>query len=83
MERKYNIVSNLVKIHYSGKDYIGQIKSIESDWSTSRILGENNFDFATTLNYYKVCIYEKDTFCEIDNIYINDIKEIQPYNQTN
>lgn len=83
MERKYNIVSNLVKIHYSGKDYIGQIKSIESDWSTSRTLGKNNLDFMTYLNYYKVCIYEKDTFCEIDNIYINDIEEIQFYNQTN
>lgn len=70
-------MNNLVKIHYSGKDYIGQIKSIDSDWASGCSLGSNRHE--TFLRFYKVCIYEKDTFCEIDHIYIHDISEIKPY----
>ena len=77
MERKYNIVSNLVKIHYSGKDYIGQIVSIESEWDCLRMMG--NHEIERTLLYYKVSMYEKDTGCLIDNIFIRSIEEIKQY----
>lgn len=69
--------TNYVKIHYSGKDYIGQIKSIDSVWNVARTLGDINLH--PYLERYIVCIYEKDTFCEIGNIIIYDISEIQPY----
>ena len=69
-------MNNLVKIHYSGKDYIGQIKSIDSDWTSAYRIGGVR---ETYLRYYRVSIYEKDTFCVIDHIYIQDISEIQPY----
>ncbi len=72
-------MSNYVKIHYSGKDYIGQIKSIDSEWCDSYSLGTNHHE--CYLAYYRVCIYEKDTFCEIDHIYIHDISEIKPYEE--
>ena len=70
-------MSNYVKIHYSGKDYIGQIKSIDSEWGSGHSLGTNVYE--TYLQFYRVCIYEKDTFCEIDHIYIRSFSEIKPY----
>lgn len=70
-------MNNLVKIRYSGKEYVGQIKSIDSEWATGYRLGSNQLE--AHLHFYRVCIYEKDTFCEIDHIYIHDISEIKPY----
>jgi len=70
-------VENIVKIHYSGKDYIGQINSIESDWECLRMMGNPKIE--QTLLYYKVSMYEKDTECLIDNIFIRNIWEIKRY----
>ena len=70
-------MENIVKIHYSGKDYIGQINSIESDWECLRMMGKPEIE--RTLLYYKVSIYEKDTGCLIDDIFIRNIWEIKQY----
>lgn len=70
-------MNNLVKIHYSDKDYIGQIKSIDSAWDCGHSLGSHGRE--AHIQFYRVCIYEKDTFCEIDHIYIRDINEIKLY----
>ena len=70
-------MENIVKIHYSGKDYIGQINSIESDWECLRMMGKPEIE--RTLLYYKVSMYEKDTGCLIDDIFIRNIWEIKQY----
>ena len=70
-------MENIVKIHYSGKDYIGQIVSIESEWECFRTVGKPEME--RTLLYYKVSMYEKDTECLIDNIFIRSIDEIKRY----
>jgi hypothetical protein len=70
-------VENIVKIHYSGKDYIGQINSIESNWECLRMMA--NPEIERTLLYYKVSMYEKDTGCLIDDIFIRNIWEIKQY----
>ena len=70
-------MENIVKIHYSGKDYIGQIVSIESEWERLRMIGKPEIE--RTLLYYKVSIYEKDTGCLIDDIFIRNIWEIKQY----
>ena len=70
-------MENIVKIHYSGKDYIGQIVSIESEWESFRTVGKPEME--RTLLYYKISIYEKDTECLIDNIFIRSIDEIKRY----
>lgn len=70
-------ITNYVKIHYSGKDYIGQIVSIESEWDCLQMIGNPKTE--RTLLYYKVSVYEKDTGCLIDNIFIRNIWEIKQY----
>lgn len=70
-------ITNYVKIHYSGKDYIGQIVSIESEWDCLRMIEKPEIE--RTLLYYKVSMYEKDTGCLIDNIFIRNIWEIKQY----
>ena len=70
-------MENIVKIHYSGKDYIGQINSIESVWDCFRVSGD--LKRKQTLLYYKVSMYEKGTGCLIDNIFIRSIEEIKQY----
>ena len=70
-------MENIVKIHYSGKDYIGQIVSIESQWDCFRTIGRPEVE--RTLLYYKVSMYEKDTGCLIDDIFIRNIREIKQY----
>lgn len=72
-------MENIVKIHYSGKDYVGQINSIESVWDCSLVY--NDLKRKQTLLYYKVSIYEKDTGCLIDNIFIRSIDEIKQYEE--
>lgn len=72
-------MENIVKIHYSGKDYVGQIVSIESEWDCLRMMG--NPEMERTLLYYKVSMYEKDTGCLIDNIFIRSIEEIKQYEE--
>ena len=72
-------MENIVKIHYSGKDYVGQIVSIESEWDCLRMIGKPETE--RTLLYYKVSMYEKDTGCLIDNIFIRSIEEIKQYEE--
>ena len=72
-------MENIVKIHYSGKDYVGQIVSIESEWDCLRMMG--NTEMERKLLYYKVSIYEKNTGCLIDNIFIRSIEEIKQYEE--
>ena len=72
-------MENIVKIHYSGKDYVGQIVSIESEWDCLRMIGKPEME--RTLLYYKVSMYEKDTGCLIDNIFIRSIEEIKQYEE--
>ena len=61
----------------SGKDYIGQINSIESVWDCFGVSGD--IKIKQTLLYYKVSMYEKGTGCLIDNIFIRSIEEIKQY----
>lgn len=68
-------MENIVKIHYSGKDYIGQIVSIESEWDCFRMIGKPEIE--RKILYYKVSMYEKDTGCLIDDIFIRNIWEIK------
>lgn len=70
-------MENIVKIHYLGKDYIGQIVSIESEWECLRMIVKPETEH--TLLYYKVSMYEKDTGCLIDDIFIHNIWEIKQY----
>lgn len=72
-------ITNYVKIHYSGKDYIGQIVSIESEWDCLKMIGKPEIE--RTLLYYKVSMYEKDTGCLIDDIFIRNIWEIKQYEE--
>ena len=68
-------MKNKVKILYSGKCYIGEIASIESEWEVLRPFG--TFKTERNLLYYKVSMYEEGTGCLINNIFINSIKEIE------
>ena len=64
-----------VEICYKGKDYIGQILSIESE---GRII--HSFQMKEYfISHYKVCIREKDTLCKIDDIIIQSLNEIKLY----
>lgn len=69
-------MNNYIKINFKGKEYIGQIESINSDWT----------DFSTVdntknkhLNYYEVSIIEKDTNLLVEGIIIHNFSEIKPY----
>lgn len=68
-------MKNMVKIYYSGKYYIGQIASIESEWEVIRTIGTLKDE--RNILYYKVSMYEKDTGCLINNIFIRSIDEIK------
>lgn len=69
-------MDNYIKINYQGKEYVGQIESINSDWT----------EFSTVdniknkhLNYYEVSIIEKDTNLLVEDIIIKSFSEIKPY----
>lgn len=70
-------MNNYVKIHYSGKDYIGEIYSIESEWNCLRMFGKPEIE--RNVVFYNVSIYEKDTGCLIENIYVKSFNEIKPF----
>jgi hypothetical protein len=73
-------MKNLVKIHFEGKDYIGQIDEIQSVWSDSTTIGDSSLGKQHyTLQFYSVAIREKDTFYRISDIRIQDISEIELY----
>lgn len=64
-----------VKINYKGKDYIGQISSIEGIYY-------DDYNFNTHDNEkcpveYKISMYEKGTFCLISDIIIRSFAEIE------
>ena len=69
-------MNNYIKINYQGKEYVGQIESINSDWtefSTSDNIKNKH------LNYYEVSIIEKDTNLLVEGIIIESFFEIKPY----
>ena len=69
-------MDNYIKINYQGKEYIGQIESINSDWTEfSTIDNIKN----KQLNYYEVSIIEKDTDLLVEGIIIKSFSEIKPY----
>ena len=71
-------MNNYIKINYQGKEYIGQIESINSDWTEfSTIDNTKN----KQLNYYEVSIIEKDTNLLVEGIIIKSFSEIKPYLQ--
>lgn len=72
-------MNNFVKINYSGKEYIGQILAIESAWETGRNIYDG--EYKQQLLYYRVDILEKDTDCEIGNIFVNSFDDIKPYKE--
>lgn len=68
-------MGEIVKIEYEGKEYIGFIKSIENIVEFARPLGTNKR--MPSFICYTVSLYDKDTFCTIENIEINSLDEIQ------
>lgn len=73
-------ITNYVKIHSKGKDYIGQVKKIDSVWQSLRSAnGERFFE----LIHYSVTIIEKDTNCCMSGIEIKNFFDIKPYEVEN
>ena len=68
--------NNYIKINYQGKEYIGQIESINSDWTEFSTVDNIKIKH---LNYYEVCIIEKDTNLLVEGIIIKSFSEIKPY----
>ena len=73
-------ITNYVKIHFKGKDYIGQIENIDSVWQEVRF---ENGERSLELVYYSVKIIEKDTNCLISGIEIKNFFDIKPYEVDN
>lgn len=69
-------MNNYIKINFKGKEYIGQIENINSQWQISR-----NTDNTRNVHlvFYNVCIIEKDTNVTIKDIIIKSFSEIKPY----
>lgn len=73
-------ITNYVKIHFKGKDYIGQVKKIDSVWQALKSAnGERFFE----LIHYSVTIIEKDTNCCTSDIEIKNFFDIKPYEVEN
>lgn len=70
-------MDNYIKINYKGKEYIGQIESIQSTWES---VIKPDYSRDLRLQYYSVAIIEKDTNVHIKDIIINSFSEIKPYN---
>ena len=73
-------MNNFVKIHFKGKDYVGQVKEIDSVWQECRNLGGERF---LKLIHYSVTIVEKDTNCCISDIEVKNFFDIKPYEADN
>lgn len=73
-------ITNYVKIHFKGKDYIGQIENIDSVWEEARL---SNGERVLDLIHYSVKIIEKDTNCLISDIEIKNFFDIKPYEVDN
>lgn len=72
-------MNNIVKIHYLGKDYIGEIVSIGSDWDILEMLEKPVKE--RKLLHYNVSMREKDTGCLINDIFIRCFSEIKQYEE--
>lgn len=73
-------ITNYVKIHFKGKDYIGQVKNVDSDWQEEIYANGERF---LKLDHYSVTIIEKDTNCLISGIEIKNFFDIKPYEVDN
>ena len=73
-------MNNFVKIHFKGKDYIGQVKDIDSVWQEARYASGDRF---LKLIRYSVTIIEKDTNCCISDIEVSNFFDIKPYEVEN
>lgn len=73
-------ITNYVKIHFKGKEYIGQVKNVDSVWQELR---SENGEYFFKLIRYSVTIIEKDTNCLISNIEIKNFFDIKPYEVNN
>ncbi len=73
-------MNNYVKIHFKGKDYIGQVKEIDSVWQEARYANGDRF---LKLIHYSVAIVEKDTNCVISDIEVANFFDIKPYEVEN
>lgn len=71
-------MNNYVKIHYSGRDYVGQLLEVVGICESYRnIIGKRSVD----INGYKIKLLEKDTNTEIDHIYVKKLSGIKPYSE--
>lgn len=73
-------MNNFVKIHFKGKDYIGQVKEMDSVWQEARYVSGERF---LKLIHYSVNIIEKDTNCCISGIEVKNFFDIKPYEVEN
>ena len=73
-------MNNFVKIHFKGKDYIGQVKEIDSVWQEARYASGERF---LKLIHYSVTIIEKDTNCCISDIEVKNFFDIKLYEVEN
>lgn len=73
-------MNNFVKIHFKGKDYIGQVKEMDSVWREARYVSGERF---LKLIHYSVTIIEKDTNCCISGIEVENFFDIKPYEVEN
>lgn len=73
--------NNYVQISYAGKEYVGQIYEIKSEWGD--IPNLHKINITRKLIKYEVTMLEKDTHCIIGNIFIRSIDEIKPYLEDN
>ena len=73
-------MNNFVKIHFKGKDYVGQVKRIDRVCREARLAsGQRILDFGC----YIVTIIEKDTNCQISDIEVASLFDIKPYEVEN
>ena len=73
-------MNNYVKIHFKEKDYIGQVKEIDSVWQNARYASGERF---LKLIHYSVTIIEKGTNCCISDIEVKNFFDIKPYEVEN
>ena len=69
-------MNNYIKINFKGKEYIGQIETINSCWTEFSTIDNIN---EKHLNHYEVSIIEKNTDLLIEGIIIKSFSEIKPY----
>ncbi len=68
--------SDYVEIEYKGKKYVGRIKSVDSVWNEGRTLSGKA---VYNIEFYNVCLIEKDTNCTVSNIILKHFSDIKAY----